>query len=101
MVAIVYNQNMQNASTIAICSIMLSMLSVATKSFVFSVGIAIDSKSLLFTWLCAVTDFFGIFFLVSWMFYNPSNVIMVGDSMSLAGFDLFPIIGNVWVESEP
>ena len=97
MVAIVYNQNMQNASTIAICSIMLSMLSVATKSFVFSVGIAIDSKSLLFTWLCAVTDFFGIFFLVSWMFYNPSNVIMVGDSMSLAGFDLFPIIGNVWI----
>ena len=40
---------------------------------------------------------FFVLCLVSWMFYDPSNVMMTGDSMSLAGFDLFPIIGNVWI----
>ena len=68
MIAIVYyNDN----ELINIVSILISLVSVSTKSMVFSY--AIDLKVFLFNWLSLVTDFFGIFMLISWVFYNPTN----------------------------
>eukprot|EP01083_Nonionella_stella_P193652 714971_1 len=69
MVAIVY---FQEANLIAIISILLSMLSVSTKAFVFSIATALNLKQLFFNWCCAVTDFFGVFFAVTWVFYTPA-----------------------------
>eukprot|EP01084_Bolivina_argentea_P148080 258967_1 len=84
MVAIVtYNE----ANTIAIISILLSMLSVSSKAFVFSIATAMNLKQLFFNWCCAVTDFFGVFFAVSWVFYEPSS-----DHLSTA----FTLIRNIW-----
>eukprot|EP01084_Bolivina_argentea_P227904 384991_1 len=56
---------------VSIISILISLLSVASKSLVFSFGTASNFKQLAFNWLCAVTDFFGIFFVVCWVFYEP------------------------------
>ena len=44
----------KEANIISIISILLSMLSVASKSFVFSVAFALNLKQLLFNWLCAI-----------------------------------------------
>eukprot|EP01083_Nonionella_stella_P093035 260585_1 len=66
---VVYNE----ANTIAILSILLSILSLASKSFVFSIASATNLKQLFFNWLCAVTDVFGIFFVVSWVFHQPDH----------------------------
>merc|ERR1719295_1794171 len=84
MIAIVtYNE----ANYISIASILLSMLSMASKSFIFSIAFATNMKQLFFNWLCAVTDFFGIFVMVSWVFYQPEN-----DELS----DAFHIIQSAW-----
>eukprot|EP01084_Bolivina_argentea_P310325 536961_1 len=66
---VIYNET----NIISILSILISLLSVASKSFVFSMGSATNIKQLLFNWLCAVTDFFGIFFVVCWVFYEPND----------------------------
>ena len=44
----------KEANIISIISILLSMLSVASKSFVFSIATALNLKQLLFNWLCAI-----------------------------------------------
>ena len=59
----------QEANVLSIISILLSMLSVASKAFVFSIATALTPQQLLFNWLCVITDFFGIFSAVSWTFY--------------------------------
>eukprot|EP01083_Nonionella_stella_P305503 1066017_1 len=84
MVAIVY---FQEANLIAIISILLSMLSVASKAFVFSIATALNLKQLFFNWCCAVTDFFGVFFAVTWVFYTPAS-----DHLSSA----FAMIRTIW-----
>ena len=81
---VIYNE----ANTIAIISIFISLLSVASKSFVFMMGISNSVKQLFFNWLCAVTDFFGIFFVVCWVFYEPHD-----ESLQEA----FSVIQSVWL----
>eukprot|EP01083_Nonionella_stella_P001196 3488_1 len=75
------------ANLISILSILLSMLSLASKSFVFSIASATNLKQLFFNWLCAVTDVFGIFVVVSWVFYQSN------DDLS----DAFATIQSVWL----
>eukprot|EP01083_Nonionella_stella_P175374 610516_1 len=85
MIAIVvYNE----ANVIAIISILVSMLSMASKSFIFSVASAITIKQLMWNWLCAVTDFFAIFVTVSWVFFTPQS-----DHLS----DFFVMIRTIWL----
>ena len=84
LVAMVYYKE---TNIISIGSILLSMTSIITKSFVISRGI--EWKSYLFCWLCVVTDFFSIFFIVSWIFL--SNDYINGDFLGY-----FSIIGELW-----
>ena len=53
MVAIVYYQE---ADAVAIVSILTSMLSVSSKSLIFSRSV--DPLTFVWNWLCSVTDFF-------------------------------------------
>ena len=85
MVAIV---TFKEANIIAIISILISMLSVASKSFVFSIATALTMKQLFFNWLSGITDFFGIFFAVSWVFYKPNDDYLQ---------DAFSTIQDVWL----
>ena len=80
----------QEANPIAIASIMLSLLSVASKSFFFSVACALNWKQLLCNWLSSVTDFFGIFVVVSWCFYSPQQ-----NDENVA--HLFSAIQTIWL----
>ena len=61
LIAIVYYQDTEIINIVSIC---ISLLSVATKTMVFSV--AIDYRVFFFNWLSLVCDFFGIFAIVSW-----------------------------------
>ena len=61
LIAIVYFQDTQLINVISIC---ISLLSVATKTMVFS--IAIDFRVFIYNWLSLVCDFFGVFAIVSW-----------------------------------
>ena len=67
MIAIVYYDETE---WLNIISILISLISVATKSLVFSQ--AIEFSVFIFNWLSLVTDFFGIFCILSWVFYNPN-----------------------------
>ena len=84
LIAMVYYREM---NIISIGSIMLSMTSIMTKCFVISQGV--EWKSYLFCWLCVITDFFSIFFIVSWVFL--SNQHINGDFLGY-----FSIIGQLW-----
>ena len=68
MCAIVYYEEYNNS--LAVLSILISMWSVSSKSLVFAAGTALDRSTILFNWLCVILDFFGIFFLISWVFHN-------------------------------
>ena len=66
VVAIVYYKEYNNY--ISLTSILLSLLSVCVKSLILTEGI---NKTLrIFKWFCAITDFFAIFAMISWAFYN-------------------------------
>ena len=86
IVAIVYYKE---ANYVSIISIFLSMFSVMTKSLVFSQGIEI--KTYIWTWLCIVVDFFGIFFTLTWVFYTNDNLLQP----VFLGY--FSIIGQMWI----
>ena len=85
IVAIVYYKE---ANYISIASIFLSMFSVMSKSLVFSQGI--DIKTYIWTWLCIVVDFFGIFFMLTWVFYTNDTLLHP------EFLDYFSIIGEIW-----
>eukprot|EP01084_Bolivina_argentea_P268792 456645_1 len=85
LIAIVYYKE---ANIISIISIFLSMFSVMTKSIVFSQGI--DIKTYIWTWLCIVVDFFGIFFTLSWVFYTNNTLLQP----IFLGY--FSIIAKIW-----
>ena len=87
MIAIVIYEE---ANLISIASILLSMLSMASKSFIFSILFATNMKQLFMNWLCAITDFFGIFVMVSWVFYEPKS----DESLDLS--TAFTFIQWVW-----
>ena len=61
LIAIVYYQDTEYINVI---SIIISLISVSTKTLVFSV--AIDFRVFIFNWLSLVCDFFGVFAIVSW-----------------------------------
>eukprot|EP01084_Bolivina_argentea_P054864 100593_1 len=88
MIAIVMYRE---ANIIAIISILISMFSVATKSLVFN--IAIDYTTFIFNWLSMVTDFFGVFFAISWVFYHPTDASVDGELSS----NNFTLIGYIWI----
>eukprot|EP01083_Nonionella_stella_P114975 340418_1 len=83
--AIVYYQE---ANIIAILSILISMASVMSKSLILSQGV--EKFTFIWTWLCVVTDFFGIFFTLTWVFYSH-------DSLSGEWFGYFNIFGVIWL----
>ena len=85
IIAIVY---FQEANYISIISILLSMFSVMSKSLILSQGI--EKYTFIWTWLCVVTDFFGIFFTLSWVFYT--NDYIHGDFLGY-----FSIFGEIWL----
>lgn len=60
------------------------MTSVSTKVLLFSKSI--DNKIFLFNWLFSCADFFGIFFVISWVFYD--NVYLLNN---------FSFVGKIWV----
>ena len=62
----------QEANYVSIISILLSMFSVTTKSLILSQGIEI--YTFVWSWLCVVTDFFGIFFTLTWVFYSNDAI---------------------------
>ena len=88
MIAIVVNDQ---ANIVAIISILLSMTSVTTKALLFSRSI--NKKVFLFNWLCVSADFFGIFFVISWIFYNHNGTSNDTDSI----FDNFNHFGKIWM----
>lgn len=69
---VVYNE----ANIVSIISILISMLSVSSKSFVLSIQFSMNIKTLFFNWFCACTDFIGIFFAVSWVFYDSQYQVI-------------------------
>ncbi len=94
----------QQTNLISVGSIILSMTSIMTKSLVIRFAFIISSfihifflffsqglewKSFLFTWLAVCTDFFSIFFVVSWIFL--SNEYVNGNFLGY-----FSVIGEVW-----
>ena len=88
MIATVY---FDETELINIISILISLLSVATKSLVFSQ--AVEFCAFIFNWLSLVTDFFGIFCVLSWVFYNPTNP----QTISNLGMIWIYQAGIVWV----
>ena len=64
----------QETNYISIISILLSMFSVMTKSLILSQGI--EKYTFIWTWLCVVTDFFGIFFTLTWVFYFSDAITL-------------------------
>eukprot|EP01083_Nonionella_stella_P066302 174457_1 len=59
---------------ISILSILISMTSVCSKIFLLVItGNLFSWKMKAFVWLSFVVDFFGIFFIVSYAFYQPTN----------------------------
>ena len=90
MIAIVYYDR---ADYISILSILLSMISVTSKSFVFSKGINITQ--FIFTWFCVCTDFFAIFFSISWAFHVPDNFVVDDNDNSF--LSSFTVIGKIYI----
>ena len=85
IIAIVYYQE---ANYISIMSILLSMFSVMSKSLILSQGA--EKYTFIWTWLCVVTDFFGIFFTVTWVFYTNDDI-----HGEFLGY--FSIFGEIWI----
>ena len=77
MIAIVVFEEYGYTNYIAICSILISMFSVSSKSFVFAAGTALDKFTLMFNWLCVILDFFGLFFMISWIFSDNTLIFNV------------------------
>eukprot|EP01083_Nonionella_stella_P220767 789499_1 len=85
IIAIVYYQE---ANYISVISILLSMFSVISKSLILSQGI--EKYTFIWTWLCVVTDFFGIFFTLTWVFYSHNSI-----HGEFLGY--FNILGQIWM----
>ena len=68
MIAIIYYQEI---TVIGVISIVLSLLSVSTKSLIFST--ATTMNIFIFNWISIVTDFVGIFCSLSFVFYNYNS----------------------------
>ena len=89
--AIVYFGDTDNYLSIA--SILLSMLSVSSKSLILSVTVSHNWKCVFFNWLSALSDFFGVFFIASFAFYVPPH-LHEGPS---ADSNPFELISSIWL----
>lgn len=85
MVAILYYQE---ATTLSICSIILSMTSVASKGIIMSYSM--NWHSFVFNSVCFAADIFGIFASLSWVFYKNNQD---DGSTSLVNEDTF---AQIW-----
>jgi len=85
MVAILYYQE---ATTLSICSIILSMTSVASKGIIMSYSM--NWHSFVFNSVCFAADIFGIFASLSWVFYKNNQY---DGSTSLVNEDVF---AQIW-----
>eukprot|EP01083_Nonionella_stella_P272206 922880_1 len=72
LIAIVYYNDTHNY--VSIFSILLSMISVSTKSFILSVKVSYNWKSALFIWISCLIDFIAIFCITSLIFYAPPSM---------------------------
>ena len=98
VIAIVYYKEYNNY--ISLLSILLSLLSVCIKSLILSEGM--NRVLRLFKWLCAVTDFFAIFVMISWAFYNYNDNIDSSsnnnpDIVGLFNVESISWIGYFWI----
>ena len=93
MFAIVYYGE---SNLLTIGSIFLSLISVSSKSLIFCVYIANDFISILFYWICMIIDFFGIFFVVCWVFYDYSNNDN-DDVFTNEQQNAFDIVSSLWM----
>ncbi len=73
----------QEASPLNVFSILLSMISVASKALMFSYSI--HRSTFFFNFLCFSADIFGIFTTLSWVFYHPHYTGQIS------------ILGWVWI----
>eukprot|EP01084_Bolivina_argentea_P075538 136934_1 len=71
MIAIMYYNEF---SIISIISIIVSMISVSSKSLIFSALTSINIKTMIFSWIYVVCDFFAIFFVLSFIFYSGDYI---------------------------
>eukprot|EP01084_Bolivina_argentea_P255195 429150_1 len=69
IVAIIYYQH---TNYIYVISLLLSIFSVILKSLIFSRGT--EKYTLIWTWLCVITDYFGVFFIITWLFYHHDYI---------------------------
>merc|ERR1719474_1692008 len=75
-------------SPIAIISVIISMVSVCSKLFLV-ISQVNQSKSWgpkILMWFCFVVDFVGIFFIISFSFYVPSNPLVAAHFEMLQTF---------------
>ena len=84
MIAIMYYNEL---NIVAVISIIISMLSVSSKSLIFCAASSINIKTMIFTWFYAVTDFFAIFFVLSFVFYTGDDI----------NDDIIGILRNIWI----
>ena len=88
-----------NGTWLSIVSILISICSVSSKTLVFSRSI--DYTTFIFNWLCAVTDFFGVFFAVSWVFLNiphTNNNNNHNNNNNIGNwFNNLTIIAQIWI----
>ncbi len=82
LIALVYYQDSSFSvddpfAVINIVSILISITSISSKSLIASAN-ALNIKFVLYNWLLFCTDFFGVFFIVSWIGYKPITESVVG-----------------------
>eukprot|EP01084_Bolivina_argentea_P266552 452125_1 len=90
LIAIIYYN--ESVSLLMITSILLSMISVCSKSFAFSITVSINIKSMIFSWLCCATDFISIFFTCSIIFYGLAHPDFSDAFYSIQKLYLYKII---------
>ena len=82
LIALVYYQETEFSfsdpfTIINIVSILISITSISSKALIASAN-ALNVKFMLFNWFLICTDFFGIFFICSWVFYQPITQSIIG-----------------------
>eukprot|EP01083_Nonionella_stella_P123290 371455_1 len=71
---LIYMVHYDEVTPILIFSIVVSITSVAIKSFIFSVTRSINWKTAVFNWMCFMSDFLSILCTFSFLFYIPSSI---------------------------
>ncbi|ETO20755.1 hypothetical protein RFI_16459 [Reticulomyxa filosa] len=93
MCALVYTSRV---NWVTLSSIMLSLISFATKSVVFSESL--DVSVFLYNWLSLICDFVGIFVVISWVFITPKGAILDSEigHVNLSWLGHFTLLGELW-----